>query len=309
MSSLGLYILRRLGLAVPTLLGVTLIIFVMVRLIPGDPARVIAGLTASEEEVARLRVELGINRPIHVQYGIFLNRLIRGDLGLSAATRAPVIEEIQIRMRATVMLAITSILLATLVGMTAGIVSATRQYSVLDYTVMGVALFGVSIPVFWLGLMLMLLFSVYLHWLPAGGFGGPAHFVLPTVALSAFSVAIIARMTRSSLLETFNQDYVRTAHAKGVQRRAVVLRHALKNALIPILTVIGLQFGALLGGAILTETTFAWPGMGRLLVSAIGARDYPVIQGIVFTFALLFAAVNLVVDLLYAYVDPRIHYG
>ena len=309
MSSLGLYILRRLGLAVPTLLGVTLIIFVMVRLIPGDPARVIAGLTASEEEVARLRVELGINRPIHVQYGIFLNRLIRGDLGLSAATRAPVIEEIQIRMRATVMLAVTSILLATLVGMTAGIVSATRQYSVLDYTVMGVALFGVSIPVFWLGLMLMLLFSVYLHWLPAGGFGGPAHFVLPTVALSAFSVAIIARMTRSSLLETFNQDYVRTAHAKGVQRRAVVLRHALKNALIPILTVIGLQFGALLGGAILTETTFAWPGMGRLLVSAIGARDYPVIQGIVFTFALLFAAVNLVVDLLYAYVDPRIHYG
>ena len=309
MSSVGLYILRRLGLAVPTLLGVTLIIFVMVRLIPGDPARVIAGLTASEEEVARLRVELGINRPIHVQYGIFLNRLIRGDLGLSAATRAPVIEEIQIRMRATVMLAITSILLATLVGMTAGIVSATRQYSVLDYTVMGVALFGVSIPVFWLGLMLMLLFSVYLHWLPAGGFGGPAHFVLPTVALSAFSVAIIARMTRSSLLETFNQDYVRTAHAKGVQRRAVVLRHALKNALIPILTVIGLQFGALLGGAILTETTFAWPGMGRLLVSAIGARDYPVIQGIVFTFALLFAAVNLVVDLLYAYVDPRIHYG
>jgi len=309
MSSLGLYILRRLGLAVPTLLGVTLIIFVMVRLIPGDPARVIAGLTASEEEVARLRIELGINRPIHVQYGIFLNRLIRGDLGLSAATRAPVIEEIQIRMRATVMLAVTSILLATLVGMTAGIVSATRQYSALDYTVMGVALFGVSIPVFWLGLMLMLLFSVYLHWLPAGGFGGPAHFVLPTVALSAFSVAIIARMTRSSLLETFNQDYVRTAHAKGVQRRAVVLRHALKNALIPILTVIGLQFGALLGGAILTETTFAWPGMGRLLVSAIGARDYPVIQGIVFTFALLFAAVNLVVDLLYAYVDPRIHYG
>ena len=309
MSSLGLYILRRLGLAVPTLLGVTLIIFVMVRLIPGDPARVIAGLTASEEEVARLRVELGINRPIHVQYGIFLNRLIRGDLGLSAATRAPVIEEIRSRMNATVALAISSITLATVVGMTAGIVSATRQYSALDYAVMSVALFGVSIPVFWLGLMLMLLFSVYLHWLPAGGFGGPAHFVLPTVALSAFSVAIIARMTRSSLLETFNQDYVRTAHAKGVQRRAVVLRHALKNALIPILTVIGLQFGALLGGAILTETTFAWPGMGRLLVSAIGARDYPVIQGIVFTFALLFAAVNLVVDLLYAYVDPRIHYG
>lgn len=308
-SSLGLYIVRRVGLAIPTLLGVTLIIFLMIRLIPGDPARVIAGILASEDEVKRLRVELGVDRPIHVQYGIFLSRLVRGDLGISAATRAPVIEEILTRMRATVMLAITSILLATVVGMTAGIVSATRQYSVLDYAVMSIALFGVSIPVFWLGLMLMLLFSVYLHWLPAGGFGGPAHFVLPTVALSAFSIAIIARMTRSSLLETVNQDYVRTAHAKGVQRRAVILRHALKNALIPILTVIGLQFGALLGGAILTETTFAWPGMGRLLVSAIGARDYPVIQGIVFTFALLFTAVNLAVDLLYAYVDPRIHYG
>ena len=309
MSSLGLYILRRLGLALPTLLGVTVIIFVLIRLIPGDPARVIAGLTATEEDVALIRVELGLDRPMYVQYGIFLSRLMRGDLGLSAATRAPVIEEIRSRMNATVTLAISSITLATVVGMAAGIVSATRQYSALDYAVMSVALFGVSIPVFWLGLMLMLLFSVYLHWLPAGGFGGPAHFVLPTVALSAFSVAIIARMTRSSLLETFNQDYVRTAHAKGMQRSAVILRHALKNALIPILTVIGLQFGALLGGAILTETTFAWPGIGRLLVSAIGSRDYPVIQGIVFMFALLFAVVNLAVDLLYAYVDPRIHYG
>jgi len=288
---------------------VTVIIFVLIRLIPGDPARVIAGLTATEEDVALIRVELGLDRPMYVQYGIFLSRLMRGDLGLSAATRAPVIEEIRSRMNATVTLAISSITLATVVGMAAGIVSATRQYSALDYAVMSVALFGVSIPVFWLGLMLMLLFSVYLHWLPAGGFGGPAHFVLPTVALSAFSVAIIARMTRSSLLETFNQDYVRTAHAKGMQRSAVILRHALKNALIPILTVIGLQFGALLGGAILTETTFAWPGIGRLLVSAIGSRDYPVIQGIVFMFALLFAVVNLAVDLLYAYVDPRIHYG
>jgi len=309
MSSLGLYILRRLGLALPTLLGVTVIIFVLIRLIPGDPARVIAGLTATDEDVALIRVELGLDRPMYVQYGIFLGRLVRGDLGLSAATRAPVIEEIRSRMNATVALALSSITLATVAGMAAGIISATRQYSTLDYAVMSVALFGVSIPVFWLGLMLMLLFSVYLHWLPAGGFGGPAHFVLPTLALSAFSIAIIARMTRSSLLETFNQDYVRTAHAKGLQRNAVILRHALKNALIPILTVIGLQFGALLGGAILTETTFAWPGIGRLLVSAIGSRDYPVIQGIVFMFALLFALVNLAVDLLYAYVDPRIHYG
>ncbi|MBI3998942.1 MAG: ABC transporter permease, partial [Armatimonadetes bacterium] len=265
-SSLGLYILRRLGLAIPTLLGVTVVIFMLVRLIPGDPARVIAGLLASEEEVQRLRVELGLNRPIHVQYGIFLNRLVRGDLGLSAATRAPVTEEIAIRLRATVQLAISSIVLATIVGLSAGIISATRQYSALDYAVMTVALFGVSIPVFWLGIMLMLLFSVALHWLPAGGYGTPRHLILPSVALAAFSVAIIARMTRSSLLEVFNQDYVRTARAKGLHHRVVVLRHALKNALIPVLTVVGLQFGALLGGAILTETTFAWPGLGRLLV-------------------------------------------
>ncbi len=308
-SSLGLYFLRRMALAVPTLLGVTILIFLLIRLIPGDPARVIAGLTASDEEVRRIRVELGLTRPLHVQYAIFLAELLHGNLGTSAATRAPVTEEISLRLRPTVELAISSILLATVVGLTAGIISATRQYSTLDYVVMSVALFGVSIPVFWLGLMLMLLFSVYLHWLPAGGFGGPAHFVLPTIALAAFSIAIIARMTRSSLLETFNQDYVRTAHAKGVRRSAVVLRHALKNALIPVLTVIGLQFGALLGGAILTETTFAWPGMGRLLVNAISSRDYPVIQGIVLVFALLFAVVNLAVDVLYAYVDPRIHYG
>jgi len=303
------YLLRRIGLALPTLLGVTLVIFFMVRLIPGDPARVIVGLQASDEEVRRIRAELGLDRPIYVQYVRFLDRLARGDLGTSAVTRAPVSEEIAMRMRPTGLLAISSIVVATLVGLAAGTVSATRQYSLLDYLVMTVALCGVSIPVFWLGIMLMLVFSVYLHWLPAGGYGGPAHFVLPTLALAAFSMAIIARMTRSSLLETFSQDYVRTAHAKGARPSVVILRHALKNALIPIITVIGLQFGALLGGAILTETTFAWPGMGRLLVNAITSRDYPVIQGVVLTFAVIFTAVNLAVDLLYAYVDPRIHYG
>lgn len=308
-SSLGLYVLRRLALALPTLLGVTLIIFVMVRLIPGDPARVIAGVQASDEEVIRIRDELGLARPIPAQYVVFLGRLFRGNLGLSAVTRAPVFEEIATRMRPTFLLALTSIVFATAVGLSAGIVSATRQYSLLDYLVMSVALCGVSIPVFWLGIMLMLVFAVYLHWLPAGGYGGAAHFILPTIALAAFSIAIIARMTRSSLLETFTQDYVRTARAKGARRHAVILRHALKNALIPVITVIGLQFGALLGGAILTETTFAWPGMGRLLVNAISSRDYPIIQGVVLTFAVVFTLVNLTVDLLYAYVDPRIHYG
>ncbi|MDQ7844399.1 MAG: ABC transporter permease, partial [Armatimonadota bacterium] len=178
----------------------------------------------------------------------------------------------------------------------------------LDYLIMSVALFGVSIPVFWLGLMLMLLFSVYLGWFPAGGYGGPASYVLPTITLAAFSIAIVARMTRSSLLETFHQDYVRTARAKGVHEAAVTLRHALRNALIPVLTVVGLQFGALLGGAVLTETTFAWPGIGRLLVNAITSRDYPVIQGIILIFAALYAAINVLVDLLYVYVDPRIRY-
>jgi peptide/nickel transport system permease protein/oligopeptide transport system permease protein len=307
--SLGLYIFRRLALAVPTLLGVTIIIFLLIRLIPGDPARVIAGLTASEEEVQRIRVELGLTRPIYVQYMIFLKDLIHGDLGDSAATRAPVTEEIATRLRPTLLLAISSVAAAGVFGLAAGIVSATRPNTAVDYLVMTGALFGVSIPIFWLGLMLMLLFSVYLHWLPAGGYGGPKHFILPTIALSAFSIAIIARMTRSSLLETFGQDYVRTAHAKGVPHRWVILRHALMNALIPILTVIGLQFGALLGGAVLTETTFAWPGMGRLLVNSVSSRDYPVIQGIVLVFAAMFALVNLIVDLLYAYVDPRIHYG
>ncbi|HEY6102776.1 MAG TPA: ABC transporter permease [bacterium] len=309
MSSLSLYLLRRVALTIPTLAGVTIIIFLLIRLIPGDPARVIAGLTASDEEVRRIRVELGLTHPLHVQYGIFLNQLLRGNLGTSAVTRAPVAEEIRLRLGATVGLAASSIVVATLFGLFAGIISATRQYSMLDYLIMSMALFGVSIPVFWLGLMLMLLFSVYLGWLPAGGFGGPASFVLPTIALAAFSVAIIARMTRSSLLETFNQDYVRTARAKGVGETAVTLRHALRNALIPILTVIGLQFGALLGGAILTETTFAWPGIGRLLVNAISSRDYPVIQGIVLMFALVYAAINVIVDVLYVYVDPRIHYG
>jgi ABC-type dipeptide/oligopeptide/nickel transport system permease component len=306
---LGAYVLRRLALAVPTLVGVTVVVFALIRLVPGDPARLVLGLQASEEEVQRLRVQLGLDQPLPVQYVRFLGRLLQGDLGRSVVTGEPVAREIAARLPATVQLAVASTLVATAVGVAAGVVSATRQYSWLDYLVMTVALAGISLPVFWLGLMLMLLFSVHLRWLPAGGYGTPAHLVLPTVTLAAFSVAIIARMTRSSLLEVLHQDYVRTAWAKGLSSRAVVLRHALKNALIPVVTVIGLQFGGLLGGAILTETVFAWPGMGRLLVGAIVARDYPVVQGAVLVFAALFTLVNLAVDVLYAYVDPRIHYG
>jgi peptide/nickel transport system permease protein len=306
---LGLYVLRRLVLAVPTLLGVTVVVFALIRVIPGDPARLVLGLQASEAEVQRLRSELGLDRPLPVQYARFLARLIRGDLGRSIATGEPVAREIASRFGPTLQLAVASTVLATLAGVSAGVLSATRVYSWVDYVAMGVALFGVSLPVFWLGLMLILLFAVHLRWLPAGGYGTLAHLVLPTVTLAAFSVAIVARMTRSSMLEVLHQDYVRTAWAKGLTARAVVLHHALRNALIPVITVIGLQFGALLGGAILTETVFAWPGMGRLLVGAIVARDYPVVQGVVLVFAGLFTLVNLAVDLLYAYVDPRIHYG
>ncbi|MGH2436025.1 MAG: ABC transporter permease, partial [bacterium] len=225
--ALGPYIFRRLILAIPTLVGVTVAVFLLIRLIPGDPARIIAGVTASDEEVQRIRVELGLTKPLHVQYLVFLNQLRRGNLGNSAVTRAPVTEEIALRLPQTLLLAAVSIVVAGVIGLAAGIVSAIRPSTVLDYLVMAGAVCGISIPVFWLGLMLMLLFAVYLHWLPAGGYGTAAHFVLPTIALSAFSVAIIARMTRSSLLEVLNQEYVRTAHAKGVPLRGVVFRHAL----------------------------------------------------------------------------------
>jgi len=308
-APLGRYVVRRLLYALPTLLGVTLAVFLLVRLIPGDPARLIAGLLASDDEVQRLRVELGLDRPMPEQYARFLASVLAGNFGLSAVTRTPVIEEIGIRMRATLTLAVTSTALAVAAGLSAGVLAAAYHNTAIDYAVMMAALGGVSVPVFWLGIMLMLLFAVHLHWVPAGGSGTPAHLILPAVTLAAFSTAIVARMTRGSLLETLNLDFVRTARAKGIGEGAVIIRHALRNALIPVVTVVGLQFGTLLGGAVLTETTFAWPGLGRLLVSAITARDYPVIQGIVIVFAAMFVVVNLVTDLLYVAVDPRIRYG
>ncbi len=306
---MGRYLIRRLLYTVPTLFAVTVAVFLLVRLIPGDPARLIAGLLATPEDVERLRVELGLTRPFYVQYLVFLRDILSGNLGLSALTRTPVSLEIGSRFPATLMLALTGTVLATSLGVLAGVSSAAARNSWLDYTVMTVALAGVSIPVFWLGIMLMLVFAVHLHWLPAGGYGSPAHLVLPGITLAAFSIAIIARITRSSVLETLGMDYVRTARAKGLPQHMVLTQHALRNALIPVITVVGLQFGTLLGGAVLTETTFAWPGLGRLLVGAISARDYPVIQGIVLVFATLFVLVNLAVDVLYAYVDPRIRYG
>ncbi|HLY22853.1 MAG TPA: ABC transporter permease [bacterium] len=301
--------MRRLVAAVPTLFGVTLIIFFMVRVLPGDPARVLAGLEADQTEVNRIRVQLGLDKPVPIQYARFLANAVRGNLGRSAVTQAPVVSEIAGRLGPTTLLAATATVLAGTLGVASGIVVSTRQYTAADYAVTVLALAGVSIPVYWLGLMLMLVFAVFLHLLPAGGDTTPQSLILPSITLAAFSLAIIERMTRSSMLESMRQDYVRTARAKGLADPIVVYRHALRNALIPVVTVLGLQFGALIGGAILTETTFAWPGIGRLLVDAIARRDYPIIQGVVLLFAVTFVLVNLIVDLLYGYIDPRIRFG
>lgn len=302
------YILRRLLLVIPVLLGVSLLVFSMVRLIPGDPAIFIAGEHATEEDIDAIREEFGLNRSFPVQYWFFLRNLVRGDLGRSTRTDRPVGVEIWERLPNTLKLASVSMLIASIVGLIAGIISATRPYSFLDYISMVGAMIGVSTPVFWLGLMLMLLFSVQLNWLPAAGAKTFSHIILPAITLGAASTAVIARMTRSSMLEVFNQDYIQTARSKGLREGWVVIKHALRNALVPVVTVMGLRFGTLLGGAVLTETVFAWPGIGRLMVGSILARDYPVVQGAVLVVACTFIFVNLAVDLLYSFIDPRIRF-
>ena len=303
------YCVHRLVASVITLLGVSFIVFLMVRLLPGDPARVIAGLLASEADVTLIRTQLGLDRPFYVQYGIFLARATRGDLGRSARTSEPVLREITARLPATLQLACFSTLLATACGVLGGVLAATRPYSGLDYILSCATLFGVSMPVYWLGLMFIIVFAVQLNWLPAAGAEESGSAILPSLTLASFSIALVARMTRSSMLEVLGQEYVRTARAKGLREIIVVYRHALRNACIPIITAVGLQFGALLGGAVLTETVFGWPGMGRLLVDSIFARDYPMVQGLVLTFSAMFIVTNFVVDLAYVVIDPRIHYG
>ncbi|MCX7750190.1 MAG: ABC transporter permease [Candidatus Bipolaricaulota bacterium] len=302
------YTIRRLLLAVPTLFGVTLLVFAILRMLPGDPAQAMAGVHATQEYVAQVRRQLGLDQPIHIQYVRFMAGLLRGDLGTSIRTGLPVSREVWTRLIPTLELTLVSLVLATFFGIAVGVVSAVKPYSIFDYASMTAALVGLSAPVFWLGLMLMLLFAVQLRWLPAAGRGGLAYLVLPSVTLAASSVALIARFTRSTMLEVMRQDYVNTARAKGLPQRAVILRHALRNALIPIVTIIGLRFGALLSGAVLTETVFAWPGVGRLMVDSISARDYPVVQGAVLVIALAFVVINLAVDLLYGLVNPRIQY-
>lgn len=302
------YVLKRLLSTFPVLIGISLLLFFMLRMLPGDPAQVLAGQMASREDIESIRQQLGLDKPIFVQYGLFLSRLVRFDLGRSARTQNPVIREIWARLPNTILLAVSAITLACLFGIPAGILSAVRPYTWIDYLFTSLALFGISMPVFWLGLMLVVIFSVILQWLPAGGTGSWKHLILPSFTLAAFVVAFIARMTRASMMEALSQDYTTTARSKGLKENVVILKHALKNALIPIITVVGLQFGLLLGGAVLTETVFAWPGMGRLIVDSILGRDYPMIQGAILIFGLLYILVNLMVDLLYAYIDPRIRY-
>jgi len=305
---MGRYIVYRLVLTLFVLLGVSLVVFFMIRLIPGDPADLLADQWATEEDIEQLRRDMGLDKPITVQYLIFLDNLRTGDLGNSVITKVPVAEEIRARLPNTLKLAVIGTFIAVVIGSLAGIIAAVKPYSLFDNVSMVFALSGVSTPAFWLGLMLMLLFSVKLHWFPCVGADTPKHLVLPSLTLGLLTAGVIARQSRSSMLETLQEDYIVTARSKGLRERVVVSRHALKNALIPVVTIVGLQFGRLLGGTVLVESVFSWPGMGRLLVDAVFTRDYPIIQGAVLVFATTFALVNLAVDLLYGTLDPRIRY-
>lgn len=301
------YILRRLIMLIPVMLGVSFIVFTMMYITPGDPARIMLGESAPLDEVERFREELGLNDPFLIQYGRFIKNLVlHQDIGRSYTSKRPVMDEILSRFPNTLKLAASGMLVAILLGIPTGIISATKQYSIFDNISMVAALLGVSMPNFWQGLMLILLFSVHLGWLPSSGFSSFKEMILPALTLGTSSAAIITRMTRSSMLEVIRQDYIRTARAKGQVESVVINQHALKNALIPIVTVIGLQFGYLLGGAVLTESIFGISGVGRLMVESINARNFPVVQGGVLFIALAFSFVNLLVDILYAFLDPRI---
>ena len=303
------YVIRRLIQSVGLVFGVSIVVFVLVRLIPGDPARFMLTESASPEQVEAMRTELGLNRPLPVQYVVFLGQAVQGDLGKSLFYGEPTVDVLLSHLPPTLLLAGTALMFALVVAIPMGVLSAVKRDTVWDYLGMGVALLGQSVPAFWLGLMLVLIFAVYLNVLPSSGMGGPEHLVLPAVTLGAFLMSLTTRLVRSGLLDILHEDYVRTARAKGLTSRQVVYGHAMRNMLIPLVTVLGLQLGTLLGGAVITETIFAWPGVGTLIYTAINARDYPLIQTSVLMLSVFFVVINLAVDLLYAYIDPRIHHA
>lgn len=328
------YIANRLLQLILILFGVSVLVFLMLRMIPGDPAQLLLGEYASPEELVRLRTQLGLDRSFPVQYGIYLKNILQGDLGNSIRTNAPVAGEIWVRLLATLELSLAAMLISTLFGIGAGVLSAVRPHSAWDYTAMFLALVGVSMPIFWLGLMLIYLLAVKYSVLPmmgrlsmgldvpvvtglvvvdaliGGRFGAVwdavRHLVLPAVTLATIPMAVVARITRSAMLEVLNKDYVRTARAKGMSEIVVILRHALRNAFLPVVTVLGLNLGLLLGGAVLTETIFSWPGLGRYVVDSLMGRDYAAVQGCILVFAAMMAIINLAVDLIYVLLDPRI---
>ncbi len=300
------YIFKRLLMLIPVMFGVTFLVFFIISMTPGDVASMILGDGATKEAVEKLRNEMGLNQPVVFQYLDYMKHLLMGDMGQSYSTGKPVVLDIVSRFPNTFILTVTSILISVLVSIPIGIVSATRQYSIFDNMGMIFALIGISMPSFWTGLILIIVFSLNLRWFPSGGMTGIKSLILPAVTLAFGATAAIARTTRSSMLEVVRQDYINTAKAKGVSRGVVIRKHALKNALIPAVTIIGLEFGVLLGGAVLTETVFSWPGIGRLMVEAIQRKDTPMVLGCVIVFALAFSVVNLIIDILYAYIDPRI---
>src|SRR6185369_10056357 len=302
------FTLRRLLLTIPVLLGVATLVFSLLHLVPGDPVEAMLGESASPQEIGRVRAQLGLDRPLYAQYWTFLKGVGRGDLGVSLRTNEPVAQAIATRMPATIELAIAAMCLAVVVAIPLGIIAAAGAGTGVDYAATTLALAGISIPNFWLGPLLAIVFAITLGWLPVSGSGTLAHLVLPAITLGAPLGAVLARMTRASVLEELRELYVLAARARGVSRARAILRHALRNSLIPIVTVLGLQLGSVLTGAVITETIFAWPGVGRLLIQSINFRDYPLVQGCILLIAVTYVAMNLLTDLAYGLLDPRIRY-
>ena len=302
------YIVRRIALLVPVVIGVVTVVFLIVHFIPGDPVEIMLGEQALAVDKETLRRQMGLDKPLHVQYVDFLARLARGDLGRSLHTKRPVLESIARRLPATLELAMAAMVVALVLAIPLGLLSAYKKDTVVDQGSMLFALLGISMPNFWLGPLLIIVFSLKLGWLPVSGRGSLAHVVLPAITLGTAMAAILTRMTRASMLDVIQSDYITTARAKGVRESRVVLKHAFRNALIPVVTIVGLQIGGLLAGSIITETIFAWPGIGRLAIQAINARDYPLVQGCVLVIALGYVLVNFLTDLLYGLIDPRIRY-